>query len=340
MDLQLIKRYPLTSGTCLAAIAVSLAYWSGGNIDVLTADYHMWSGQFWRPFTTTLPHVNPMHLVFNLYWVWAFGSRIEQAYGSLPTAALFAFFAAGSSLAEYDFGGHGVGLSGVVYGLFGYLWIVSRYDRQFWGIVTDQIVVMFIAWFFLCIVLTYRDIWYIANVAHGGGLLLGLLAGWAVARGYHLKARWLCGAAVAGIFIALVLAGTVARPYVNFTESAGIEFFQLGCNALDARRNAEAVTDFELALQRRGDWQTWFNLGLSYERNDQLEKAADAFQQAYSLSSKEGEARDALVDAKLRLARKAEKAGDHEKAARLCNEVIKISPGNEDARDVLQENDK
>jgi hypothetical protein len=31
MDLQLIKRIPFKAGTCLAAVAVSLDYWSSGD---------------------------------------------------------------------------------------------------------------------------------------------------------------------------------------------------------------------------------------------------------------------------------------------------------------------
>ena len=148
MDLtKLFKRYPITGGTCLLAVVATLAWHCGVKIDLLVVDYRVWSGQFWRPLTTTFPHSDVFHLAFNLYWTWRFGSRIEEVYGSLRTAGLFALLAVGSSLAEYDFGGRGVGLSGVGYGLFGFLWVLSPRDRRFLGMVDQQTVVMFIGWF-------------------------------------------------------------------------------------------------------------------------------------------------------------------------------------------------
>src|SRR6516162_2938290 len=136
MDLvKLLRRYPVTGGVCLLAIPASLAHWGHWSIDLLVTDYHVWSGQLWRPLTSTLPHVNFIHLIFNLYWIWRFGTWIERVYGHWRTAALYAYLAFGSSLAEYDFGVGGIGLSGVGYGLFGYLWIVEQSDQRFWGIV-------------------------------------------------------------------------------------------------------------------------------------------------------------------------------------------------------------
>ena len=164
----------------------------------------------------------------------------------MRTAGLFALLAVGSSLAEYDFGGQGVGLSGVGYGLFGFLWVLSRRDRRFVGTVDNQTVVLFIGWFFFCIVLTVKDVMPVANVAHGAGALLGLLIGWAVA-GHYGRKPWLCGAVGAMILTLLVAGGTVARPYINFTEFAGYEYGQMGYTALRAGHYEDAVRYFRLA---------------------------------------------------------------------------------------------
>ena len=142
----------------------------------------------------------------------------------------FTFLAIGSSLADSDFGGIGVGLSGVGYGLFGFLWMLSSRDLRFRSLVDRQTVGLFVAWFVLCIVLTVKEIMPVGNVAHGAGMLLGLLAGWITARRYGGK-LWLWAAAGATILALLVAAGTVARPYVNFTETAGMEFGQRGYDA-------------------------------------------------------------------------------------------------------------
>ena len=63
----------------------------------------------------------------------------------------------------------GVGLSGVVYGLFGLLWVLSRRDSRFRDAMDRQTVQLMVAWFFLCIVLTITGAWKVANVAHGAG---------------------------------------------------------------------------------------------------------------------------------------------------------------------------
>ena len=185
--MQLLRRYPVTGGISLLAIAASLAKWSERSIDLWTVNYHVWSGQLWRPLTTTLPHVNPVHLIFNLYWFWLFGTRIERVFGPWRTAALYAYLAFGSSLAEYDFAGQGIGLSGVVYGLFGYLWIAEQSDQRFRGVVDQQTVLTFVVWFFVCIVLTAKEVMPVANFAHGFGLAR-VLSGWAVTQRFLAEA--------------------------------------------------------------------------------------------------------------------------------------------------------
>jgi membrane associated rhomboid family serine protease len=311
---KLFNRFPVTCGTCLLAVIASLAWWSGGNIAPLIVNYHVWSGQFWRPLTATFPHVSLMHLAFNLYWMWRFGSRIEPVFGPLRTAGLYALLAFGSSLAEYDFGGQGVGLSGVGYGLFGFLWVLSRRDRRFSGAVDNQIVVLFIGWFFLCIVLTVKDVMPVGNFAHAAGALLGLLAGWAVA-GRYGRNPWLCRAVGAAIFALLVAAGTVARPYVNFTEFAGDEYGQMGYTALTEGHYEDAVRRIRLALDRRGGSYNWYNLGIAYQKLDRWDEAAAAYQTACELARDDKSMQQALAYAKWKSAQKAGPVGDEERAS-------------------------
>lgn len=298
---QLLRRYPVTGTTSLLAIAASLAWWSGRSIEPFTMSYGVWSGQFWRPLTCTFPHVNLMHLAFDLYWLWRFGSRIEGVYGSLRTLALYLFLAVGSSLAEYDFGGVGVGLSGVGYGLFGFLWMLSSRDLRFRSLVDQQTVGLFVAWFVLCIVLTVKEIMPVGNVAHGAGMLLGLLAGWITARRYGGK-LWLWAAAGMTILALLVAAGTVARPYVNFTETAGMEFGQRGRDALGDHRYEDAVKYFRLAIERYGDWSYWHNLGIAYQSLNRWKDAAEAYQAALKLNHTDKGLEEALDYAKQKAA--------------------------------------
>jgi GlpG protein len=294
MDLlPLLRRYPVTGGLCLLACVASFANWTDCNIDILVTDFQVWSGQIWRPLTSTLPHANPIHLVFNLYWLWRFGKQIERIYGPWLTAALYAYLGFGSSLAEYDFAAQGIGLSGVVYGLFGYVWIVERSDQRFWGIVDQQTIVMFVAWFFLCVILTAKEIWAVANFAHAGGLALGVLCGWAVTQRYFAKRPMLIGLASAAMALLIAL-GTVARPFVNFTEQAGHEYAYTGYKALENGRNEVAVKYFRLAIVRSSKGSYWYDLGIAYQRLGRWDDAANAYEHAYQLTPDDAETKKVL----------------------------------------------
>ncbi len=123
-----------------------------------------------------------LHLAFDVYWTWVFGTLIEMTWGHVAMFLIFALLAAGSSAAQYALVTGGAGLSGVGYGLFGMLWVLSRRNRRFADVIDQQTIRLFVAWFFICIVITYVG-FPIGNVAHGFGLVL---------------VRWLDGRSAAG----------------------------------------------------------------------------------------------------------------------------------------------
>ena len=126
-------KYPVIAGTAILAIAVTIAWWSKLNISPLFETAMIRRGELWRLFTGIFPHADILHLTFNIYWLWVFGTLVERVFGHFRTAALIALFALGSSSLEFAFGLGGVGLSGVGYGLFGLLWVLSRHDDRFRG---------------------------------------------------------------------------------------------------------------------------------------------------------------------------------------------------------------
>src|SRR5689334_5583616 len=99
--LSTLSRYPVTGAVGVAAIAVTIAWASGRNIEPLEMNSLAWHGQPWRLVTSMLPHVGWVHLFFNVSWLWVFGTLIEERFGSVRTLALMLLLAATSSAAEF-----------------------------------------------------------------------------------------------------------------------------------------------------------------------------------------------------------------------------------------------
>src|SRR2546423_1456377 len=169
-----IANYPIVGGIGILAVAVSLAVWTDRvDISPLVADHHVREGQVWRLFTDIFPHGDFLHLAFNVYWLWVFGSLVEEEFGHVRTLALIVLLAVGSSAPEYALMHGGIGLSGVGYGLFGFLWVLSRRDGRFHGAMDANTVGLFVIWFFLCIALTVAGVWHGGNLPPGPAAELG-----------------------------------------------------------------------------------------------------------------------------------------------------------------------
>jgi len=134
-------------------------------------------GEVWRLVTPIFIHYGPMHIIFNMMWLFSLGSMIESVHGSNRFAFMVLVFALGSNLAEYLFGPSIAfgGMSGVNYGLIGYVWIRGKFDPGSGLHLDRQNVIMAVAWFFLCL---SGLVGLIANYAHAGGLILGMAWGW------------------------------------------------------------------------------------------------------------------------------------------------------------------
>jgi membrane associated rhomboid family serine protease len=287
-----LPRHPVVGGVALLATVVTLGWWAGRlDISPLLPDAHVHRGQLWRFVTDVLPHGNLAHLAFNLYWVWTLGSLVEEVFGHLRALLIVVLFAAVSSAAEYAFLIGGIGLSGVGYGLFGLLWVLSRRDERFGDAVDRQTTVLFVAWFFLCIVLTATNVMPVANIAHGVGALAGVLLGLAVsARG----ARWAYGALFAVLLGGSVFAATYGRRYLNVSSDRAEEWARLGYEDLLKDRDASAAEHLRKAVRVNGAMPSaWFNLGLASQRLDRFEEARDAYRRASELEPANTEYREA-----------------------------------------------
>jgi membrane associated rhomboid family serine protease len=293
--------YPVVGGTALLATAVSLLYWSKAvDISPLVTDFDVGEGQVWRLFTCVFPHGDPIHLVFNVYWLWVLGSLVEETFGHLRTLALIILLGVGSSAAEFALLHGGIGLSGVGYGLVGFLWVLSRRDERFGDAMDPNTLGLFVGWFFLCIFLTAAGAWHVANVAHGAGAVIGAACALPVARQKHRVPS----AALLVLLLAACAAGVYARPYVNLTDERGIELARLGYRDLAAGRNDAAVRHLRAALGVSQDnASAWFNLGLAYSRAGRAGEAVDAYRKAVEFQPSDQNATEALRSAEARFQR-------------------------------------
>lgn len=279
--------HPITVGTCIAAAAASGWWWLGHDVSPLLMGPSAVGSQPWRLLTSTLLHVNFIHLLFNGLWMFRFGMLLEGRLGGLRFGGLFVVLAVGSGAAEQALAGGGVGLSGVVYGLFGFLWAARRAGQRYAMDVVDQrITTLFVGWFVFCIVATYTGMLAIANVAHGMGAVLGFLIGLAA---YQPRAR-IPAALGAGLLVAASLIG--AGPLRHIVNVAGVAppapDADRADDALDAGRESEAVGLYRAALgETPDDWRLWYNLGIAYLRLAQYGDAVDASKRAHALEASE-----------------------------------------------------
>jgi GlpG protein len=133
-------------------------------------------GQVWRLFTPMFLHFSVIHIFFNMLWLRDLGSMIEGRQNSWLLLIMVLAIAAVSNLVQYFWGGPVFGgMSGVVYGLFGYVWIRGKIDPGSGLIMDRRNASMMIIWLFFCFTGLVGPI---ANGAHGAGLLMGMAWGW------------------------------------------------------------------------------------------------------------------------------------------------------------------
>jgi GlpG protein len=133
------------------------------------------AGQVWRLLTPIFIHFGPLHLLFNMLWLSDLGSMIEKRQGMLKLAVLVVILGIASNLGQYwEDGPFFGGMSGVVYGLFGYIWLRGQCDPALGLTLSPTTVWMMLAWYFLCL---FGIIGHVANTAHSVGLVLGVLWG-------------------------------------------------------------------------------------------------------------------------------------------------------------------
>jgi len=135
-------------------------------------------GQLWRLITPIFLHFGIFHIVFNMLWTWELGRLIEARQGAFMLLGLTLLIGVISNLGQYAVTGPGFGgMSGVIYGYFGYVWIQGLYNPAFGIRLNPPVVYLLLGWFVLCWsgLLELLFNLQIANSAHTGGLISGVI---------------------------------------------------------------------------------------------------------------------------------------------------------------------
>lgn len=126
--------------------------------------------------TPSILHFSAVHIVFNLMWWLYLAPKVSKTCSTTWLVSLFVFSSLVSSWLQYllvgpDFGG----LSGVVYGLFGFCWLYGLRVPTSQLKLNNGIIGFVLVW----MVLGFMDVLFVsmANWAHLGGLVSGMALG-------------------------------------------------------------------------------------------------------------------------------------------------------------------
>jgi GlpG protein len=191
-----LRRAPLTNA--LAAICIGVFVtgflspsfarhaqdWLGffpddGSGDVSLGLKAITQGQVWRLITPIFLHVSPLHIIFNVWALSQAGKAIESRRGTVTLAWLVLLSALASNVGQYLYMVYidrqtvsFAGISGVVYALFGYIWMLGRVHPEQGLVLHPNTVRLMLGWLVLGFVLRMMRM---ANGSHIFGLIVGML---------------------------------------------------------------------------------------------------------------------------------------------------------------------
>lgn len=147
------------------------------------------SGEIWRLLTPVFIHFGLFHVLFNSLWMWDFGRRLEQLLGLRHFVLFFVLTGVASNMVQFLWSGSVIfgGMSGVVYALVGFIAVRQRIAPHPLVAVPPMLIGFMLVWLVLCMtgIVDYFISGSIANAAHIGGLIAGVLYALATRHLYH-----------------------------------------------------------------------------------------------------------------------------------------------------------
>jgi GlpG protein len=143
-------------------------------------------GEFWRLVTPVFMHGGIVHILFNMWWLAYLGTMIEIRRGTIRLAGLVLISAVLSNFGQYLYMERFepgqlplfLGFSGVVYALFGYIWMKMVHEPEQRLMIHPNNITIMMVWLFLCMTdFMSSVIGPVGNAAHIVGLIVGITFG-------------------------------------------------------------------------------------------------------------------------------------------------------------------
>jgi hypothetical protein len=199
--------------------------------------------------TSAFVHFDIWHVLFNMWWLKDFGALLEPTLGRSRYILFVIVSAVVSSGAELAVTSQtGVGFSGVVYAMFGYLLAARRTQPAYQQILTKQTVIWLLGWLILCVVLTYAQVWRVANAAH----MAGFLFGYCVGNVFAAQVRVVLNKAALSALIAVTVLSVVYMPWSETWKHRRTYAEMIAIGNAAAAGNAEAQYKYSGILSRYG----------------------------------------------------------------------------------------
>ena len=142
---------------------------------------YLLNNEWWRLLTPTFLHFSLTHLAFNCLWIYILGSKIEELDGKGLLLFVFVTSSILSNAGQFLwtqqilFGG----LSGGVYGLLGYCFIIELDGKKGRYGLPEALYLFMLIWLFIGFtgILSVFGFGNIANTAHLVGMIAGFILG-------------------------------------------------------------------------------------------------------------------------------------------------------------------
>jgi GlpG protein len=237
----------------------------------------VWDGHYYFLVTAIFNHLSIAHIVFNMMWLVQLGAILEMTLKPWQYALFIVGAAIAGSCAETALGNAGMGMSGVVYAMFGLMWAGRGKYPAWCAVATRNNLNIFLIWGVICIFLTYTNVMPVANAAHGAGFVFGLSIGGL----FFAPRRQLQWAAALAALIGICILSLTWVPW------SGEWDFWKGSQEFHRQNYRQAIRWYQHSLEKRTSpaasrnniAAAWHNIGVEAYKHGDKTTAEEAWKQ-------------------------------------------------------------